>query len=180
MRNTEPQKQETLGAFEVSVDLETGEVIHDEAITIKVLPRVARRIIANRESVSERTDTIDREIERLQAIRDIYTNQQRKVEVYLLDQCERLMKETGQEKLHYPGIGRLRWRKLPVSVNTDGYDAMNDDEKAKARVGYYGAFHIKTTVTPDKKAIMAILKSGDFPGFKLNEPAPKFEFKAEV
>lgn len=173
--------QETLGALEITIDPETGEVITEQPITTELLPRVARRLTANRQELAEKTDVIKREIDRLMSVLDLYTTKYNRIEAYLLAQCEMLMRESGKDKLDYPGIGKFQIGMTRASVDSQQYEGFDDDQKADVHKQVPGCFRVKTTISPDKRAIMALLKDGqDIPGFQINEPVEKFEFKEGV
>ena len=178
--NEAAQKQETFGALEVTVNTETGEITTELPITTEILPRVARRLAANRAEAEHKKELFSTEISRLMALLDRSTTKHNEVENYLLAKCEHLMRESGDVKLYYPGIGKFCITMTKESVNSDDYDQMDDDGKAAVHKQLPGCFRLKTTVNPDKRSIRALIKTDQtVPGFCLNDPVEKFKFEEE-
>lgn len=91
-----------------------------------------------------------------------------------------LMEQEGQDKLEYP-FGTFQFRTGRPSVDDTEYGELSDKEKAALHKKYgEDYFRTKTTVAPDKVAIMKALKDGEsIKGFSIREPERKFVFKEE-
>ena len=103
-----------------------------------------------------------------------------KQESFFLAAAKDKLESTGEKKLEYPGLGAIRFRKMPVVVDTAEYDALDDDKKHEVQSKFRDLFRVKQTVSPDKKAIKAVLDGGSrIDGFDLRYQADKIEFVEE-
>ncbi len=166
------------------VDMETGEVVDafelGKTTVIEDLPRYARALRA----LEARTEMVKKyraeETERIQAICDAKITKFAETQHFLTSIASGLMKESGKDKLEYPGLGTFRFGMSKVSVNTDEYDALPDDKRDAFQSANVGWFRKKTTIDPDKKKIRATLESKEpVQGFSLNKKHETFTFKVE-
>lgn len=171
----------------LEVDTETGEIVA-EAYELESddLPKIARqmRALAGQAAIIGKYQSA--EILRITDFCDHKAMRLTKQYEYYEQVAQRILEQSGQKKIEYPGLGTLRFRKMPEKVDTSAYDAMSDAEKLHVQNERKGYFNTKTTVTPDKKAIKAQLRlfeagesEVDIRGFKVIRPPDKFEFVPE-
>jgi hypothetical protein len=170
------------------VDPETGEILDvpfadpADKITVEDLPRVARSLRTLAQRMGEILEFRRAETERIAAHCDRKVERAQQSHDYLLGIARTLMASTEERRLEYPGLGVLKFGTTRESVNTEGYDALTPEEKEELHAEFPGLFRIKTTVSPDKKEIMATSKAGVLPtpGFTTNPKQETFTFKAEL
>ena len=176
-------------ALETHLDVnpETGEVEGEEKqLVTKDLPLVARQMRA----LISRIETIkafrDQEAERIMSVCTDKMVRLEKQVIYFEYLAERMVEELSGQKVEYPGIGRFRFRKMPDKVDTNTYDQMTDDEKLHVQNQHIGCFTVKTLITPDKKAIKALLidiaegrSEVLLTSFQIKPGDKKFEFMPE-
>ena len=172
---------EVFEPFEVQYDPDTGELVKDQEIIITDLPRVARRLAVIDRKSAVNAKTIDYEIERLRGVKQRMFDKYATTRSFLMSRCEHLMRQGGKDELEYPGIGKFRYGTTRESVNDTVFESLDKVGKGSIQREYPGMFRIKVEAKPDKKAILAHLKTDDaLPGFTLNRKYQKFEFKPEV
>jgi len=178
------------------IDTSTGEVIGfaDGGATLRLtelkveeLPRILRAV----RSLERRQEMIQKyarqESDRIMVACQSKMNKLGQQVSYLSSTAERMLSQIGERKMEYPGLGVVRWRKVPASVDTSKFDEL--DLPDKFSLGAPGNvlsdyLRTKTTITPDKAAIKKALKTDELRGaveslFSLTEPGDKFEFKFE-
>jgi len=171
---------EMFDPFEPLVDPETGEILEDQTVVVEDIPRIARRIALDRQKIEGRVGTINREISRLEAIRQMYYDKHADREKFLMKLVKDMMGHANKDELEYPGIGKFRYGTTREKVDDSEYMAASDDEKAEIHSSHSNLFVVKTTVRPDKKAIKEAIGDGNpVPGFDLIGKFKKFEFKPE-
>lgn len=166
------------------IDDLTGEVIETapDRITLEELPKFGRLIASQRKHIdhlkSPRPDctckycNVKREFVKLQEIITKHTVKCEETIEHFTGISQQLMDSIGKDKIEYPGLGRFRYRKMPVRMEIDDDIAVSTLDEQFVKVIH--------EVEPDTKAIKDHLKSGGIvPGFSLVEQPPKFEFKEE-
>ena len=164
------------------VDPETGEILETEnKIVLEDLPKIARSLQTQTMRMAVIKKFRDDEVARITAHCDRKTETLQGSFDYLLGMAKTLMAGADKKRLEYPGLGVLKFGTTRESVDTSGYDDLPDEEQEELQADWPSLFRIKTTVSPDKKAIMATIREGaQFIGFKVNEKRETFIFKAEL
>lgn len=170
-------------SFNEFVDPETGEILDlKEELVIKDIPLIGRHLAA----IESRINTIDSyerdELERIQVICEIKRDKLQEQHSRALSRAEVLMKETGETRLDYPGLGVFRFGQSRESVNDTAYGEMSEEGRTELHMQFPKLFRRKTTVLPNKKEIMATAQAGVLPtpGFLINPKHETFTFKAEA
>lgn len=159
------------------IDTETGEVSvdNDTAQDLSRLGRILRSLIRRQAEVGEFKR---HEIERVRAICDHRLDSISVSIVHLTGLAQSHLGQSGKGRAELPGIGVFRSRKLPDTVDTEGYDGMPDNDKQGIQENWPELF--RTKIEPDKKAIKENLRVDSQPHcFTLRLGSHKFEFKAE-
>ena len=171
----------------LEVDPETGEITgEDHELVLDDLPKIARQMRA----LSAHADLIGKyEEDELMRIREYcHDKVARIIKQYEFFEviAERMLAQSMQKKIEYPGLGKFRFVKQREKVDATEYDAMSDAEKLHVQNERKGFFNTKITVTPDKKAIktqLELVATGqsavNIDGFRIARPDEKFEFVPE-
>jgi hypothetical protein len=171
----------------LEIDPETGEIIgEDHKLVVEDLPKIARQMRA----LSAQADIIGNyEEAELARIREYcHDKVSRVIKQYEFFEgiAKQMLEQSGQKKIEYPGLGKLRFVKQREKVDDSGYNAMSEEEQKVLRESRKGFFKTKIVMTPDKKAIktqIELVERGEsdvgVPGFKILRPPEKFEFVPE-
>ena len=182
--NTRTEQLTDMESVELSI---LSEEPIQEPKQLSDLGWMARIIKQNQKQIALIKDYEAREIEKLSACVNLKCEALQAESDRLQTMAELLMKENDYcyenkhlRKYLMPGTGVFRFSVTRESVDTSQYDDMHELDK-EALQEQYTCFSIKTTITPDKKKIVTLLKEGgDVPdAFKLKPKFEKFEFKGE-
>ena len=175
----EPQIVEIDG---VQIDETTGEVMSEQGEDLKLrrLPSLGRAMRRVQDDI-EFNDAYRRaEIERINGLCRLKDDRLRRHMKYLRQAAEAAFTQTGEKRLEYPGLGIYRYSKTRVTVDAETWDAMPADERDRIAKENATFFREKTTVAPDKKAILDYLSmDGKVPGFTLRGGDREFDFVVE-
>jgi hypothetical protein len=164
----------------------TGELI-EKADQAKVadLPQVCRVLRAIRRRQEMISTYLGDEMERLAVACNAKLTGLIRQEESFMALAERLLRDSGERRLAYPGLGVVRFGTTRESVNTEKWEALSEIEQVNLANNNTGAFRIKTVIHPDKKEILSRLKNdaektpGLSAAFSINEKRETFEFKPE-
>jgi len=171
----------------LDINPETGEIEGEERpLVIKELPLIARQMRALNSRIEAIKVFRDQEAERIMSVCTDKMIRLEKQVIYFEYLAEQMVKEMPEQKIEYPGIGRFRFRKMPDKIDTTTYDQMTDEEKLHVQNHYKGCFNRKVSITPDKKAIKALLtdiaegrSEALLTSFQIKAGGKKFEFVPE-
>ena len=143
---------------------------------------IGRAIAANSNQITLIKEFRDREVEKIKACCDQKIEKLTEDSSYKEGMASVVMKTHGytyddkkMRKYDMPGIGVFRFSITRESVDSSEWDADDGDIFVD-----HALLKTKTTITPDKKAILVRLKEGaTIEGFKLKPKFEKFEFKGE-
>lgn len=176
-------------ALETHLDVnpETGEIEgEDHQLVTKELPLIARQMRALNSRIEAIKAFRDQEAERIMSVCTEKMVRLEKQVLYFEYLAEQMVKEMPNQKVDYPGIGKFRFHKMPDKVDTATYDQLTDSEKLHVQNQYKGCFNHKTLITPDKKAIKALLidiaegrSEALFTSFQIKPGDKRFEFVPE-
>lgn len=180
MAQSQEVSQDLFEPYELNYDPETGEILDNFDVIIEELPRVLRKLKHNKEKREKKLADLQKEINRLTEVGRRIREHYDKEEAYFLAAAKHKLESTGEKSLDYAGLGKIRFRKMPVVVDTTVYDELDDDKKHEVQSRFRDLFRVKQTVAPDKMAIKAVLDGGSrIDGFDLRYQADKIEFVEE-
>ena len=165
------------------IDELTGEIIEldqTDNIVVEDLPKIVRILGA----LDKKQDHIERYIKgEVARLVDYCNNETRSIQAERTKFegiGETLLRQTGEKKKSYPGLGSVRIGLTRESVDTTGYDELSIDDQKIIQELRQDFFRTKITVSPDKKSIMAMLKEkGNTEHFTIRPKQETFIFKAE-
>lgn len=161
------------------VDPETGEVLASDPSEAD-LPKLARAIRSHQRKIEKYGEFGRQQVEQITRSVERAVERERQTIEILHQKAKLIVSAMDGQKAVMPGIGRFRFRKMPVSVDDTAYQGLPEELQLSVRSAHEDLFKTKTTVTPDKKAIKAFLQTGaDVTGFALTSPEDVFEFKED-
>lgn len=166
------------------IDQETGEVIdiaqfNEEQIKTLDLPRVARALKALEKKMENIGDYLREETDRITELCDAKMQPLNNQYSFLFSRARELYEAQSEKSLDYPGLGKFVTIKGREYVDDEVYQEMTDEQKQDLHTRRSEFFKVKTTVTPDKKAIKEELKERAVGGFVIGTHEDKFQFKVE-
>lgn len=176
--------------YEDLIDPETGELIERdqteglEPLTPDHLPKLARRIIHDKQRLKMILQFKDAEIAR---IKECCDHRIAILESHIAYCTEGLAKPlVPSSGVEFPGLGKFKHRKGREYVEDEAYQEMTPEEQTRVQTQRPGCFKVKTTVTPDKKEIKARLEDhrdgrseADVDGFEIKRHPETFVFEPE-
>ena len=170
------------------IDELTGEIMElDESrhIAVEDLPKIVRVLRALEKKQNHIETYIKAEVQRLVETCNNDISKINEQQIRFEQIAESLLRQSGEKKLSYPGLGSVRFGMTRESVDTTGYDELSVDDQESFQHSHNALFQTTVKVTADKKVIKSKCALGD--DFRWNDKTmfairPKqetFVFKSE-
>lgn len=169
-----------------TIDQETGEIVETllspDTNPDETLSRLARAVRSMDAEITRLNSYKELEVSRIVETTDQKVKSIEDTRTRIMDTARQIMESIEAKSRDYPGLGKFAFRKNPDSVDSTGYEAMDEEAKRVLATESKFAVFFKTKITflPDKKQIMVVLKAGkQVDGFAVAEGETKITFKGE-